>query len=143
MPDGWPTKLDALRVWSGSDFKDLEQYAFNDNDIEELENELGYYRGIYRPFKSVSCFKSNCVTGLHPSDSPDNVTTDEFSLPTPESRINDVSTTLHEGIGFAVLRGLDPKKYSPLDNLLLYLGTTSYVAGTWGCQDYDGRMVSK
>lgn len=66
-----------------------------------------------------------------------------FPLPTLGPKLNIVSKELHDGIGFAVLRGLDPKNYSPLDNLLLYLGITSYIAETRGCQDYDGRMVGE
>jgi hypothetical protein len=40
-----------------------------------------------------------------------------------------------------VLRGLQPDKYSSLDNMLLYLGVTSYIAEKRGMQDYDGRMI--
>jgi len=64
-----------------------------------------------------------------------------FPLPTLGLKLKAVSNQLHEGIGFALLRGLDAVKYSALDNLLLYLGITSYIAEIRGCQDYDGRMV--
>jgi hypothetical protein len=40
-----------------------------------------------------------------------------------------------------VLRGLQPGKYSNLDNILLYLGVTSYIAEKRGMQDFDGRMI--
>jgi hypothetical protein len=55
----------------------------------------------------------------------------------------DVGLNLHSGTGFVVLRGLNPTKYSPLDNVLLYLGVTSHIAEIRGCQDYDGRMIGK
>lgn len=42
-----------------------------------------------------------------------------------------------------VLRGLQPEKYSIKDNMLLYLGITSYIAETRGMQDFDGRMIRK
>jgi len=40
-----------------------------------------------------------------------------------------------------VLRGLDPRRYSALDNIIIYLGICSYIAEIRGCQDYDGRML--
>ena len=40
-----------------------------------------------------------------------------------------------------VLRGLNPDKYSNFDNILLYLGVTSYIAERRGMQDFDGRMI--
>lgn len=40
-----------------------------------------------------------------------------------------------------VLRGLQPDKYSNFDNILLYLGVTSYIAEKRGMQDFDGRMI--
>ncbi len=40
-----------------------------------------------------------------------------------------------------VLRGLEPDKYSNFDNILLYLGVTSYIAEKRGMQDFDGRMI--
>lgn len=69
--------------------------------------------------------------------------TETFPLPTLGAKLNNVSKQIHDGIGFAVLRGLDPKKYSPRDNILLYVGITSYIAEVRGCQDYDGRMVGE
>jgi hypothetical protein len=48
---------------------------------------------------------------------------------------------IHDGRGFVVLRGLQPDKYSNFDNILLYLGVTSYIAEKRGMQDFDGRMI--
>jgi hypothetical protein len=42
-----------------------------------------------------------------------------------------LSTKLYgdnNGRGFFILRGLDPKKYSARDNVILYAGIASYVA---------------
>lgn len=66
-----------------------------------------------------------------------------FPLPKLGPKLFEVSKTLHFGIGFAVIRGLNPKDYSPLDNILLYLGITSYIAEIRGVQDYDGRMLGE
>jgi hypothetical protein len=76
-------------------------------------------------------------------DDPESVSKDRFPLPNLGKKLEDVSVQLHDGIGFAILRGLEPEKYSALDNILLYLGVTSYIAEIRGCQDYDGRMVGE
>ena len=83
------------------------------------------------------------LIGLPGDNGPDEVSRETFPLPNLSSKLLGVANTLHFGIGFAVLRGLEPKKYSPLDNVLLYLGITSYIAEIRGCQDYDGRMIGE
>ena len=50
LPEGWPGKLDAARVWSGSDFKDdMEKciLQFEESDIAEIENGLAHFKGTY------------------------------------------------------------------------------------------------
>lgn len=50
LPEGWPEKLDAARVWSGSDFKDdMGKYIlqFEESDIAEIENGLAHFKGTY------------------------------------------------------------------------------------------------
>lgn len=58
-------------------------------------------------------------------------------------KLEDVSKELHFGRGFAILRGLEPKQYTSLDNVIIYTGVTSYIAETRGCQDNWGNMMSE
>lgn len=74
---------------------------------------------------------------------PDDVNQTTFPLPSLGSRLVEVSKIIHDGRGFVVLRGLPPDRYSNYDNILLYLGVTSYIAETRGMQDFDGRMLCK
>lgn len=69
------------------------------------------------------------------------MSTDTFPLPTISGKLVDVARNVHQGTGFNVIRGLDPRDFSPLDNVLIYVGITSYIAETRGCQDFDGRMI--
>ena len=73
---------------------------------------------------------------------PENVSQATFPLPKLRSKLEAVANDLHNGIGFAVLRGLNPARYTALDNVLLYLGVTSYIAEKRGCQDSSGAMIS-
>ncbi|KAK4449882.1 hypothetical protein QBC34DRAFT_462546 [Podospora aff. communis PSN243] len=124
IPKGWPTHVDTERSWSGSDFESEDEYAIKltPDDITEIEAGLAHFKG----------------TG---DLNPDDVKPSNFPLPTLGPRLNDISKAIHEGRGFVVLRGLDPDKYSSMDNMLLYLGVTSYIAETRGMQDFDGRMI--
>jgi hypothetical protein len=72
---------------------------------------------------------------------PDDVDPSTFPLPNLYYRLIEASEIIHNGRGFVVLRGLDPDKYTSFDNILLYLGVTSYIAEKRGMQDFDGRMI--
>ncbi|KAK0645709.1 hypothetical protein B0T16DRAFT_145692 [Cercophora newfieldiana] len=125
VPEGWPTQIDAERCWSGSDFKSEDDYVFRLTADDIVEVEAG-----------LACFKAL------PGDlNPDDVNPTTFPLPTLGPRLVEVSKTIHEGRDFAVLRGLEPNKYSSMDNILIYLGVTSHIAETRGMQDFDGRMI--
>ena len=53
-----------------------------------------------------------------------------------------LSHELHSGRGFFVLRTIPVDSYSKADNVLIYAGVSSYVAGQRGLQDVDGGVLS-
>lgn len=73
----------------------------------------------------------------------DLVSPESFPLPGLSSRLDKVSRDVHDGKGFAVIRGLDPRNFSVSDITLLYLGLQSYVANERGRQDKRGNMLGK
>lgn len=73
----------------------------------------------------------------------DQVSKQTFPLPTLGGKLEDLSKELYFGRGFAILRGLEPKKYSFLETIVIYTGVTSYVAEGRGCQDEFGNMISE
>jgi hypothetical protein len=56
------------------------------------------------------------------------VNSSNFSLPSLAYTLKSLGQELYEGLGFFVIRGLDPAKYSPEDNAAIYLGITSHIA---------------
>jgi hypothetical protein len=76
-----------------------------------------------------------------PGQQPGEVNCATFPLPNLGRRLEQIANNLHSGVGFAVIRGLDPTRYSELDNVLVYLGITSYIAQIRGCQDSSGNML--
>ncbi|KAK4169915.1 hypothetical protein QBC43DRAFT_39013 [Cladorrhinum sp. PSN259] len=124
LPEGWPAQINSPRAWSGEDFKG-EEYVLQlgADDVVEIEAGLAHFKAL-------------------PGDlGPDDVNQNTFPLPNLSSRLIEASEAIHDGRGFVVLRGLNPGKYSNFDNILLYLGVTSYIAETRGMQDFDGRMI--
>ncbi len=99
---------------------------------------LSFYLPLPEQTSLTSHAHTEALPGYH---SQDDVNQTTFPLPNLGSRLVEASKTIHEGRGFVVMRGLEPTKYSSLDNMLLYLGVTSYIAEKRGMQDYDGRMV--
>ncbi|KXX78006.1 hypothetical protein MMYC01_201723 [Madurella mycetomatis] len=125
VPAGWPAQVNAARAWDGSDFNSEGDYVLilSDEDVMEIEAGLEHFKRL-------------------PGElGPDDVCPETFPLPNMASRLGRVSEIIHDGRGFVVLRGLQPDKYTMYDNILLYLGVTSYIAEKRGMQDFDGRMI--
>jgi hypothetical protein len=66
-----------------------------------------------------------------------------FPLPRLGRILEDLSSKLHNGRGFFILKGLDPKEFTREDNVILYLGISSYIAEQRGRQSHDGSLISK
>ena len=64
-----------------------------------------------------------------------------FPLPKLGQRLSEISLQLDFGCGFFVLRGLEPRKYSSEENVILYAGIASYVADTRGKQDEQNNVL--
>ena len=84
--------------------------------------------------------QSNCLPGLGLDG--DQVCAANFPLPTLEMKLLRAAVSLHEGRGFAVIRGLKPDGFSPEDNVILFLGLSSYLGSQRGRQDEEGNMLS-
>jgi hypothetical protein len=54
-----------------------------------------------------------------------------------------LSLDVHKGRGFFVLRGLNPSNFTREENVLLYLGISSYIGEKRGRQNHDGSLICK
>ncbi len=81
--------------------------------------------------------------GLPGGPGPAAVSCHTFPLPGLAPKLERIAVEIHYGKGFVVIRGLKPQKYSSYDNVILYLGITSYVAEKRAAQDSDGNMISE
>ncbi|KAK0647232.1 hypothetical protein DIS24_g7933 [Lasiodiplodia hormozganensis] len=95
--------------WTRADITP-EQYLIqlSVEDIVAIENAMEGFKSLALPLPS-----------LEPST---------FVLPAElADRLRVVSKIVHTGIGFAVLRGLDPKKYTEEENTIIYCGIASHI----------------
>ncbi|KAH6626749.1 hypothetical protein B0J18DRAFT_365170 [Chaetomium sp. MPI-SDFR-AT-0129] len=70
------------------------------------------------------------------------VTRDTFSLPTIQAQLARASQDIHHGCGVAIIRGLDPAKYTAEDNVTVFLGISSHIGELRGVQDKKGSMLT-
>jgi hypothetical protein len=144
LPEGYPQRVAKPWVWSGDEIT-AERYVvrLSEDDIEHIEGALSSFKG--KTCKAVGMEDSSPGIDLAKrlSLGPESVSQETFPLPKLRAKLGAIANDLHNGIGFTVLRGLDPAKYTALDNVLLYLGVTSYIAEKRGCQDSSGNMISE
>ena len=65
-----------------------------------------------------------------------------FPLPTLEAELDSLAKELHTGRGFFVLRAIPVSSYSREENLIIYVGVSSYIANLRGVQDAPYGVLS-
>ncbi|KAL1837018.1 hypothetical protein VTJ49DRAFT_4387 [Mycothermus thermophilus] len=73
---------------------------------------------------------------------PDDISRKTFVLPTLQAQLERASHQVHQGRGFVIVRGLDPRKYTAEDNVTIFLGVASYIGEQRGVQDKKGSMLT-
>lgn len=141
VPEGFPDKVEGPRAWSGADFANEDGFVLqlSEANVFEVERGLSYFKSTRAPVQLMMLLTS---AAHNVKSGPDAVSKSTFPLPGLQSRLDEIARDLHHGRGFAVIRGLDPRRYSARDNLLIYLGITSYIAEHRAVQDSGGSMIS-
>jgi hypothetical protein len=70
------------------------------------------------------------------------VTRENFPLPTIQAHLARASFDVHRGPGFAIVRGLDPRKYTAEENVAVFLAVANHIGEQRGVQDKKGSMLS-
>jgi len=71
----------------------------------------------------------------------DDVSRSTFPLPTLGPKLMILAKELTSGVGFFLISGLDPRRYSNETNVMLYLGISTYIGEKRGRQDELGNML--
>ncbi|KAJ8106768.1 hypothetical protein ONZ43_g6949 [Nemania bipapillata] len=108
--DGFPTQLSGPGVWTGSVFTEPEQYIqqLDTVDLQDIDNALRHFQN----------------TGLAHHD----MRREHFPLSSNLSgKLQHISEIVHSDRFFVVLRGLNPDKYTEMENVIIYGGLASHV----------------
>ena len=124
VPRGWPRKLEGPLAWQENEFKDQSRYIFDLHapDIAEIESALLKVKNASLDLENVNRFT--------------------FPLPKLGPALEDLSEQVHNGSGFVVLRGLPAWTYTNEENVLIYLGVSSYVGERRGRQNLGGAKLT-
>ncbi|KAH6634060.1 hypothetical protein B0J18DRAFT_415162 [Chaetomium sp. MPI-SDFR-AT-0129] len=123
LPAGFPVHLSHELAWTGSDFDHSSDHilVLNDTHHSEIATALENYKSL--------------------DQDGDLVEPSNFPLPTLGPRLRELCRDVHDGKGFCIVRGINPKTYSVEDLTLAYLGIQSYIAEQRGRQDKCGNML--
>ncbi|KAK4153400.1 hypothetical protein C8A00DRAFT_15390 [Chaetomidium leptoderma] len=125
LPTGFPTHLSAELAWAGSDFSKASDHILVLSNIHHAEIKA-----------ALESYKSKPL-----GQDGDLVEPANFPLPTLGPKLKELSSDVHSGRGFCVIRGINPASYSVEDLTLAYLGVQSYIAEQRGRQDKRGNML--
>ncbi len=154
LPAGFPSLVKSPLAWTSATFQSEDEYihALQPEDIAEIESALALFKGSSA---TATCFPRR-VPGLSAASGQkltgpcvglgldgDLVTKGNFPLPTLGPKLDLIRRDIHQGKGFALIRGLDPRKYSVEDLTMIHLGIQVYIANRQGRQDRKGNMLGR
>ncbi|KAI1828170.1 TfdA family taurine catabolism dioxygenase TauD [Xylaria intraflava] len=118
VPEGFPERLTGDLVWEGQTVGDEYNwtYVLSPEHLAEVDAALAHFRGLNLPLGTIA--------------------QETFPLPTLHPELRRLSTELHSGHGFFVLRGLNVDKYTREENIIIYAGISAHIASVRGRQDH-------
>ncbi|KAK6338446.1 hypothetical protein TWF730_002506 [Orbilia blumenaviensis] len=124
VTSGWPSSFHSKIAWDATTFSCREDYTLELSAIEksELNAALAHFKGL----------------GLDAQD----INRETFPLPVLGAKLRAIALDIHDGKGFHNIHGLDPAGISPEDNILLFLGISSYIADKRGKQNDNGDVLT-
>jgi hypothetical protein len=133
-------------AWEGKTLMSPSHYTLTltPEDVREICDALRHFNSTSSSSSNLDAEVSTPILtgqglGLYGSE----VGSHNFPLPTLSRKLLSISVDIHQGKGFALIRGLNPREFSPEDNVVIFLGVSSYIGSSRGRQDENGDMLSK
>ncbi|ODA79065.1 hypothetical protein RJ55_04656 [Drechmeria coniospora] len=121
-----PRSLSGPLVWSEQSLrnKDEELYKLKltSNEISDINTSLEHFKALELDLDQVS-----------PAT---------FPLGGLARQLQNVAQSVHGGLGFTVIQGLDMAQYSIKDSVIIFLGIASHIADKRGYQDTKGNILA-
>jgi hypothetical protein len=138
----WPQIMRGDLAWDHATLPSEEDtiLTLNEAEVEEVRDAVNHFNGRLSAIDVSIGSQKLTVSGLGLYGSE--VAASNFPLPTLGQKLLKAALDVHRGRGFTIVRGLNPKEFSPEDNLIIFLGISSYIGSQRGRQDEDGNMLS-
>jgi len=125
IPTGFPTHIDSPSSWDRSLILSRQSewiFDLTESDIEQVESALQKLEEKHVDYTSIS--------------------PQTFCLPGDLcKRFRKISDELYTGSGIALLKGVDPSRYTQAQNVKLFAGITSHIAAHRGFLDWNREKV--
>ncbi|KAK2747000.1 hypothetical protein FQN57_002572 [Myotisia sp. PD_48] len=123
VPAGWPDQLEGPLVWHGQDL---------------IQSEYVLELSVEERIEVIQAMSSCKKLGLGLGE----IDRSNFKLPLLEPKLETLCNDVHEGRGFVVLRGWESPRFSKLENSIVFVGISSYIAECRGRQNQRGMMLT-
>ncbi|KAF3187662.1 hypothetical protein TWF788_001881 [Orbilia oligospora] len=116
LPNGFPSVVEGPLSWTASEVTEEDWLvSLNAEDVESVEAAMKSYLGKY--------------------DSVNHVSAETFPISDSlKAKMKQTVSNLYDRRGFAVVRGLDSSRYTPMERAIIFMGLSSYVGGKLGMQ---------
>jgi hypothetical protein len=123
--EGIPDQLHSPLAWTRDEVESLSSHwivKLEDSEVAQVDKALASFEAKYKDLSKAS--------------------KETFKLPPSLAwRLKQISHQCYQGIGFAIVRGLNPANYSPKQNLAIYAGISAYVAPQRGYIDRAHQKI--
>ena len=129
VPDGFPRHIDSPLVWTAKEVEAKESQWTLDLTVEEIaaiDAALATFEG--RSFTDPASSIVVVILLLANHDNLSELSSTTFDLPPAFfRRLRKLSDQIYSSVGFQLIRGLDPSKYTPRQYLIIYAGMSSHI----------------
>ncbi|KAK6504434.1 hypothetical protein TWF506_002633 [Arthrobotrys conoides] len=116
LPAGFPSVVEGPLSWTASEVTEEDWLVRLDTeDVESVEAAMKSYLGKYDTVNHVSAETFPISDSL-------------------KAKMKQTVSNLYDRRGFAVVRGLDSSRYTPMERAIIFMGLSSYVGGKLGMQ---------
>lgn len=116
LPTGFPSVVEGPLSWTASEITEEDWLVCLDaEDVESVEAAMKSYLGKYESVNHVSAETFLISDSL-------------------KAKMKQTVSNLYDRRGFAVVRGLDSSRYTPMERVVIFMGLSSYVGGKLGMQ---------
>jgi hypothetical protein len=145
IPEGFPKRLESTLAWRGEEIADDQsswKLELTKDEIAEIDAALSSFEGEFALNR-----KESTLTLAAQHESLSSISTTTFPLPDSlVSRLRNVSAKIYgDGVGFHILHGLLPSRYTQRQNVIVFAGLSAHVCPQRGfvdngCEDVVSKL---